>query len=60
MEINNYNDKTVIFQECVEKNEVCLFFNPFDSINKVFNISIPREVFYTVWNNSYSNSRVCY
>ncbi len=29
MEINNYNDKTVIFHECVEKNEVCHFFlNP--------------------------------
>ncbi len=49
MEINNNNDKTVIFHECVEKNEVCLFFSkPFDSFNKVFNISIPLEVFHIV------------
>ncbi len=44
----------------LKKCEVCLFFSkPFDSFNRVFNISIPQEVFHIVWNNSYSNSRVC-
>ncbi len=60
MKIKNNNDKTIIFHECVEKMwGMSLFSKPFDSFNRVFNISIPQEVFHIVWNNSYSNSRVC-